>query len=86
MLRRTLILVAAGMALVIALAAYLLFASVQRATEPIFALRSDLSTQVSEFLHPTPTILPDPVTVVRELRALARLETMQYTVEKVITA
>jgi hypothetical protein len=86
MLRRTLIIVAAGLALVIGLAAYLLFASVQRATEPIIGLRSELSTQVSDFLHPTPTVLADPVTVVREVRALARLETMQYTVEKVITA
>jgi hypothetical protein len=31
-------------------------------------------------------VLPDPITVVHEVRALARLETMQYTVEKVITA
>jgi len=86
MLRRTILLLAAGIALLIALAAYMLFASVQRATQPILGLRSELSTQVSEFLHPTPTILPDPVTIVHEVRALARLETMQYTVEKVITA
>jgi hypothetical protein len=31
-------------------------------------------------------ILPDPVAIVREVRALARLETIQYTVERVITA
>jgi hypothetical protein len=37
-------------------------------------------------LHPTPTILPDPVTIVHEVRALARLETIEYTVQKVITA
>ncbi len=86
MLRKTVLLIAAGLVLVIALAAYLLFASVQRATKPIVDLRSELSTQVSQLLHPTPTILPDPVTIVHEVRALARLETMQYTVEKVITA
>lgn len=45
-----------------------------------------LKTQVAQLLHPTPTILPDPVTIVHEVRALARLETIQYTVEKVITA
>jgi hypothetical protein len=45
-----------------------------------------LKTQVSQLLHPTPTILPDPVTIVHEVRSLARLETIQYTVEKVITA
>ena len=37
-------------------------------------------------LHPTPTILPDPVTIINQIRPLARLETIQYTVEKVITA
>ena len=86
MLRRTILLIAAGLVLLVALAAYLLFASVRRATEPIVGLRSELSTQVSQLLHPTPTILPDPVTIVHEVRALARLETMEYTVEKVITA
>jgi hypothetical protein len=45
-----------------------------------------LATQVSEFLNPTPTILPDPVTIIRDVRTLARLETIQYSVEKVVTA
>jgi hypothetical protein len=47
---------------------------------------ADLQTQVSDLLHPTPTIIPDPVTYINEVRALARLETIQYSVEKVITA
>jgi hypothetical protein len=37
-------------------------------------------------MNPTPTIIPDPVTYIQEVRALARLETIQYSVEKVITA
>lgn len=45
-----------------------------------------LQTQVSDLLHPTPTIIPDPVTYINEVRALARLETIQYSIEKVITA
>src|SRR5512143_1074285 len=45
-----------------------------------------LQTQVSDLLHPTPTIIPDPVTYIYDVRALARLETIQYSVEKVITA
>lgn len=49
-------------------------------------LRSDFSTQVAAVLNPTPTILPDPVTIIHEMRSLARLETMQYTMEKIITA
>ncbi len=45
-----------------------------------------LQTQVSQMLNPTPTIIPDPVTYIYEIRSLARLETIQYSVEKVITA
>src|SRR5512139_2602446 len=44
-----------------------------------------LQTQVSNLLNPTPTIIPDPVTYINEVRALARLETIQYSIEKVIT-
>jgi hypothetical protein len=45
-----------------------------------------LQTQVAQLANPTPTIIPDPVTYINEIRALARLETIQYSVEKVITA
>ena len=45
-----------------------------------------MKTQVAQVLHPTPTIIPDPVTIVNEVRVLARLETIQYSVEKVVTA
>src|ERR1041384_1652206 len=44
-----------------------------------------LQTQMANLLHPTPTIIADPVTYINEVRALARLETIQYSVEKVIT-
>lgn len=46
----------------------------------------EISTRVARFLEPTPTIVPDPVSIIHEIRTLARLETIQYTVEKVITA
>jgi hypothetical protein len=62
------------------------FYTIQQTTQPVAALSSELGTQVASILNPTPTILPDPVTIVREIRALARLETIQYTLEKVITA
>ena len=45
-----------------------------------------LQTQVADLMHPTPTIIPDPITYINEVRALARLETIQYSIEKVITA
>jgi len=53
---------------------------------PINSVNHTLSTQVSRLLHPTPTIIPDPITIIREVQSLARLETIQYTLEKVITA
>jgi len=45
-----------------------------------------LQTQVSQMMNPMPTIIPDPATYIHEIRALARLETIQYSIEKVITA
>jgi hypothetical protein len=45
-----------------------------------------LQSQVSQLMNPTPTIIPDPVTHINEIRALARIETIQYTVEQVVTA
>jgi hypothetical protein len=53
---------------------------------PINQSNRALSTQVAGLLHPTPTVIPDPVTIIRQVQSLARLETIQYTVEKVITA
>lgn len=58
----------------------------QQAIQPVGDLASDLGTEVAQLLHPTPTVLPDPVTIVHAVRSLARLETIQYTVEKIITA
>lgn len=60
--------------------------NIRSAIQPLQQTNRELSTQVAGLLHPTPTILPDPVTIVHEVRSLARLETIQYTVEKVITA
>lgn len=60
--------------------------SLRSAVRPVSDLASAVGTQVAGVLHPTPTIRPDPVTVVREVRSLARLETIQYSLEKVITA
>ncbi|HEX2997246.1 MAG TPA: DUF4230 domain-containing protein [Anaerolineales bacterium] len=62
--------------------------SAQVATQPfqqVNQANQALQTQVSNLLNPTPTIIPDPVTYINEVRALARLETIQYSIEKVIT-
>jgi len=44
-----------------------------------------LQTQIAQAMNPTPTIIPDPITYISNVRALARLETIQYSVEQVVT-
>jgi hypothetical protein len=44
-----------------------------------------LQTQVAQIRNPTPTIIVDPVTYINDVRTLARLETIQYSVEQVVT-
>lgn len=57
-----------------------------RLLAPVADANAQIRTQVAQLLNPTPTIMPDPVTIVHEVRSLARLETIQYSIEKVITA
>jgi hypothetical protein len=78
--------------IVIGFAAYMIVQTVregaQVATAPfqqVNEANQALQTQMANLLNPTPTIIPDPVTYINEIRALARLETIQYSVEKVIT-
>ncbi len=75
---------------IVAFAAYVLIQQVQesanQALQPYAQANAALQTQVADLLNPTPTVIPDPVTYINEVRALARLETIQYSVEKVITA
>ena len=77
---------------VVVVAAYFIVQTVQQSAQAATApfnqvnqANQALQTQMSNLLHPTPTIIPDPVTYINEIRALARLETIQYSVEKVIT-
>ncbi len=79
--------------IIVALGAYFVVQSVQdsaaqaqQALQPLSDANQAMQTQVSELMNPTPTVIPDPVTIIHDVRALARLETIQYTVEKVITA
>lgn len=74
-----------GVGLVIGIGEAIRQATAQ-AFSPITQSNQTLATRVAQYMHPTPTILPDPVTVIHEVRSLARLETIQYTLEKVITA
>jgi len=78
--------------IIVGIAAYFVVQSVQesaaqaqQALQPLSEANSSMQTQVADLLHPTPTIIPDPITIIHEVRSLARLETIQYSIEKVIT-
>ena len=89
-----------GILLIMAVSAFFVISAVKdmtetvgdaadRAVQPVddvAAMTGGLATQISEVLNPTPTILPDPVSVINDVRTLARLETIQYSIEKVVTA
>ena len=75
-----------GILLIVGVAAALIVSAIRAPADTLANLPKQVSTKIGELIHPTPTIYPDPITVVNEVRSLARLETVQYTVEKVITA
>jgi len=60
--------------------------TIDSALSPVQSMNNMLSTQVSQLMNPTPTVIPDPVTIIREVQSLARLETIQYSMDKLITA
>ena len=84
-----LVVLAAGVYFIVQTVRETAAAAADAATSPLQQMNQAnhaLQTQVSQLANPTPTIIPDPVTYISEIRALARLETIQYSVEKVITA
>jgi hypothetical protein len=58
----------------------------QKALEPVTNASGRVETRMAEFFNRTPTVVPDPITIVHDVRSLARLETIQYSMEKVVTA
>jgi len=74
--------------IVLAAGVYYIVRTVQdtanKTLNPIQQANSSLQTQVSDLIHPTPTIIPDPVTYINQIQALARLETIQYSVQQVV--
>jgi hypothetical protein len=82
-----------GVLIIVALFAYGILSALrqtslqaQQAIRPVGELTGNLATQVARLLNPTPTVRADPVAIVNKVAALARLETIQYSIEKVITA
>jgi hypothetical protein len=65
---------------------FALVSMVRQLTQPLEQVERVLEEQIEEIVNPTPTILPDPVTIIHQVHNLSRLETASYTIEKVITA
>jgi len=72
--------------LVLAGGGLLFFGALRQLTQPLEAAEQALQERFEGIVNPTPTIIPDPVTIILQVRDLSRLETASYTVEKVITA
>src|SRR5258708_19519820 len=75
-----------GLLLIAGLAGWAIVNTVQGIAAGPATVTGGLATQVQQFLHPTPPIYPDPVTVLQQVRSLSRLGAAQYTLEKGITA
>ncbi len=65
---------------------FVLMRTLQELTHPLEEVRQTVEGQIEEIVNPTPTIIPDPMTIIRQVQGLSRLETASYTIEKVITA
>jgi len=63
-----------------------LFDAIQKLTHPLEEAGQAVQEQLDEIVNPTPTIIPDPATIIHEVRGLSCLETASYSIEKVITA
>ncbi len=59
---------------------------IERWLNPVGSVASTLEGELDAVLHPTPTIRPSPATIIHQVRGLSRLETVTYSIEKVITA
>ncbi len=58
----------------------------QQMSDRLQGIPGQILGEVEEYINPTPTITIDPVTIIREVQSLSRLETASYTIQKVITA
>ena len=80
-MKKSILFLLAAVAVMAVLVAEMLFAFrsfTEQALAPITDTTHNLQTQAAKIFNPTPTILPDPVTIINEVRSIARLETIQY--------
>ena len=76
-----------GFLLIAALTGFAVVNTVRSTTQPAADLTNVLATEAAAlFPQATPTIYPSPATVIRAVRSLSRLETVSYSIEKVIVA
>jgi hypothetical protein len=73
-----------GILAILATAVFALVTTAQGSLREISGISNRSATDLAHLTQPTPTFYPDPVTVVYSVRSLARLETIQYSVEKII--
>jgi hypothetical protein len=73
-----------GLLVVAAFTGYGLVTAVREASQPITNPLGAAATQVAVILPPTPTPLPNGEAVVVQVRSLARLESAEFVIEKVI--
>ena len=72
--------------LVLIIGGFGLASTLRQLTNPLTEAQQEFERRVEEITNPTPTVIPDPITIVHEISSLSRLETASYTIEKVITA
>jgi hypothetical protein len=86
-LNRTLVtLILLAIFIVIAGAGFALVSSIINTQQAVVNAPAAVATRIQEVIHPTPTIIASPVTIIKQVRSLARLETASFSIEKVITA
>lgn len=87
MSRRLQIILVVSIILIVGFAGYNVYRLFETTTRPVLDLSDRLATSQAVVLpQPTPTIYPDGAVVIRAVQPLARLETVQYSIEKVIVA
>ena len=72
--------------LVIAIIGYVVVDTITTLQHPASLIPGAVGTQVQQVFNPTPTLIADPQTIIKQVQSLARLETVSYTIQKVITA
>ena len=64
----------------------LFVSALRQMAQPFERAEETVLKQLQQLSQSTPTVLPDPLTIIHEVRTISRLETASYSVEKVITA